>query len=138
MKDRQQSNHHKQRLTPNGTRFEFLASPDEAEAEICLIRGTVPPGTAVPLHSHPDVEIFYVVEGSAECFQLTNGTSRWTTVDAGDVVTGGGVSLCIDTMLHLLQRLFGPLHHPISKAVLNGAGCIKASFAVRLLTKEAI
>ncbi len=28
-------------------------------------------------------------------------------VDAGSVVTGGGVSLCIDTMLHLLERLFG-------------------------------
>ncbi len=29
-------------------------------------------------------------------------------VDEGDVITGGGVSLCIDTMLHLLNRLFGP------------------------------
>jgi transcriptional regulator GlxA family with amidase domain len=29
-------------------------------------------------------------------------------VDEGAVVTGGGVSLCIDTMLHLLQRRFGP------------------------------
>lgn len=29
-------------------------------------------------------------------------------VDAGSIVTGGGVSLCIDTMLHLLTRLFGP------------------------------
>jgi transcriptional regulator GlxA family with amidase domain len=29
-------------------------------------------------------------------------------VDAGNIITGGGVSLCIDTMLHLLQRLFGP------------------------------
>jgi transcriptional regulator GlxA family with amidase domain len=29
-------------------------------------------------------------------------------VDDGAVVTGGGVSLCIDTMLHLLQRFFGP------------------------------
>lgn len=29
-------------------------------------------------------------------------------VDAGSIVTGGGVSLCIDTMLHLLKRLFGP------------------------------
>lgn len=28
-------------------------------------------------------------------------------VDAGSIVTGGGVSLCIDTMLHLLGRLFG-------------------------------
>jgi transcriptional regulator GlxA family with amidase domain len=28
-------------------------------------------------------------------------------VDEGPVVTGGGVSLCIDAMLHLLKRLFG-------------------------------
>ena len=29
-------------------------------------------------------------------------------VDEGGIITGGGVSLCIDTMLYLLQRLFGP------------------------------
>jgi transcriptional regulator GlxA family with amidase domain len=29
-------------------------------------------------------------------------------VDEGDIVTGGGVSLCIDTMLHLLKKSFGP------------------------------
>lgn len=28
-------------------------------------------------------------------------------VDEGTIVTGGGVSLCIDAMLHLLKRLFG-------------------------------
>lgn len=28
-------------------------------------------------------------------------------VDGGDVITGGGVSLCIDAMLHLLGKLFG-------------------------------
>ncbi|HTR83426.1 MAG TPA: DJ-1/PfpI family protein [Reyranella sp.] len=28
-------------------------------------------------------------------------------VDAGPVITGGGVSLCIDAMLHLLKRLYG-------------------------------
>jgi transcriptional regulator GlxA family with amidase domain len=28
-------------------------------------------------------------------------------VDQGGVITGGGVSLCIDTMLHLLAKLFG-------------------------------
>jgi transcriptional regulator GlxA family with amidase domain len=29
-------------------------------------------------------------------------------VDTGTIVTGGGVSLCIDTMLHLLKKLYGP------------------------------
>jgi transcriptional regulator GlxA family with amidase domain len=28
-------------------------------------------------------------------------------VDADDVITGGGVTLCIDTMLHVLARFFG-------------------------------
>jgi transcriptional regulator GlxA family with amidase domain len=28
-------------------------------------------------------------------------------VDAGTVITGGGVSLCIDAMLHVLERLYG-------------------------------
>lgn len=28
-------------------------------------------------------------------------------VDEDRVITGGGVSLCIDTMLHLLKRVFG-------------------------------
>lgn len=82
-------NHQKHRL-PDGNVLEFLASPDQAGAEICLIRGTMPPGVAVPLHSHPDVELFYVLEGSAECFQSTDGTPRWTTVGAGDVVAIAG------------------------------------------------
>ncbi len=29
-------------------------------------------------------------------------------VDEGSIITGGGVSLCIDTMLHLLKTVFGP------------------------------
>src|SRR5262245_66163024 len=52
-KNTQERNHQKQRLTPNGTLFEFLASPADAGAVICLIRVTLPPGVAVPLHSHP-------------------------------------------------------------------------------------
>jgi len=28
-------------------------------------------------------------------------------VDSGTVVTGGGVSLCIDTTLHIIQRMLG-------------------------------
>lgn len=78
------------RLTPDGTIVEFLASPDEAGAEICLIRGTLPPGVAVPLHSHPDMEVFYVIEGSVEAFQFRDDRPRWTTVGAGDVVTVPG------------------------------------------------
>ena len=90
MKNTEERNHHKQRLTPNGTLFEFLASPHEAGSDICLIRGTIPPGVAVPLHSHSDVELFYVLEGSLEAFQFGNGTSEWASFGPGDVVTISG------------------------------------------------
>lgn len=85
VKTTQERNRHEQRFTPNGTLFEFLVSPDEAEAEICLIRGTMPAGVAVPLHSHADVELFYILEGSIEAYRASD--SRWATVEAGHVVT---------------------------------------------------
>ena len=80
--------HHKQRLTPNGTLFEFLASPDETGSGICLIRGTIPPGAAVPLHSHPDVELFYVLEGSIEAFHRQH--SRMDQLQRGKCRDGNG------------------------------------------------
>jgi quercetin dioxygenase-like cupin family protein len=86
-KNTKEGNHDKQRLTPNGTLFEFLASPDETGSEICLIRGTIPPGVAVPLHSHSDVELFYVLEGSLEAFQFGNETRGWVIFGPGDIVS---------------------------------------------------
>jgi quercetin dioxygenase-like cupin family protein len=77
---------HERLSTPDGTLIEILASPEEVGDEICLIRGTVPPGVAVPLHSHPDLELFYVLEGTVESFQSKEGTNGWTTAGVGDVV----------------------------------------------------
>ena len=86
-KGSRERNHHEQGATPNGTLFEFLVPPDETRHEVCLLRGTIPPGVAVPLHSHAEVEIFYVLEGAVEAFQYSDGSPTWTTVSAGDTVT---------------------------------------------------
>jgi transcriptional regulator GlxA family with amidase domain len=41
--------------------------------------------------------------------EYPNVTARDASfVDEGTVMTGGGVALCIDTMLHLLKKTFGP------------------------------
>jgi transcriptional regulator GlxA family with amidase domain len=57
-------------------------------------REVVPPEVS-PLHrlreDYPDVAV-----------------QEASLVDEGSIVTGGGVSLCIDTMLHVLKKLFGP------------------------------
>jgi quercetin dioxygenase-like cupin family protein len=75
-----------QRITVDMTLIEFLASPDEIGSEICLIRDTVPSGVVVPLHSHPDPEVFYALEGTVEAFQSEDNTDRWTTAGVGAVV----------------------------------------------------
>jgi quercetin dioxygenase-like cupin family protein len=90
MRNTEERNHHRQSVAPNGTLFEFLASPDETLSEICLIRGTFPSGVAVPLHSHSDVELFYILEGSIEVFQFGNGTHGWVSFGPGDVVSISG------------------------------------------------
>ena len=47
------------------------------------MRGTVPPGVVIPLHSHADPEIFYVLNGSLEVFR----SGCWQTVNTGEVVS---------------------------------------------------
>ena len=66
-----------------GVLCQFLASPEEVGDAICLIRGTMLPGVVVPLHSHAEPELLYILEGSLEVFR----PSGWMTVGVGEVVT---------------------------------------------------
>ena len=93
--------------TPNGTLFEILASPEEAGDGIYLIRGTLPPGVAVPLHSHRDLELFYVLDGSMEVFQSKEGSSGWTTVGVGAAVVVPG------NVTHALRNASSSLPAPM-------------------------
>jgi quercetin dioxygenase-like cupin family protein len=64
---------------PDGATIDFLTPVEDGAP--CLMRGTIPAGGVVPLHSHADPETFIVIEGEAESY--TDG--RWVTVAAGDV-----------------------------------------------------
>ena len=65
-----------------GVLLEFLASPEQVDGEISLIHGTLPPQTVVPLHSHSDPEVFYVLEGQLEVY----GATGWRTAKTGGTV----------------------------------------------------
>ena len=65
-----------------GPRVKFLSSLDFGEAEFTLIAGIVDPGVVVPLHSHPDRELFSIDEGAIEAFVA----DQWHTFNAGDVL----------------------------------------------------
>jgi quercetin dioxygenase-like cupin family protein len=62
-----------------GAAIDFLTVPGE---EPSVMRGTIPAGMTVPLHSHADPETFVVVSGHAEGLV----ESRWVQLDPGDVL----------------------------------------------------
>ena len=49
-----------------GPTVEFLTAPNEKDAEFCVMRGTIPPGVSVPLHSHADFETFFLLSGTVQ------------------------------------------------------------------------
>jgi predicted metal-dependent enzyme (double-stranded beta helix superfamily) len=68
-----------------------------AEREFTLISGTVGPGVIVPLHSHPDRDLFSITEGAIEVFVA----DQWHTLGTGDVLdrrheTIAPLSACTD------------------------------------------
>src|SRR5580704_60578 len=70
-----------------GVLLQFLSTPEQINDQISVMRATVPSGVVIPLHSHADPEIFYVLNGSREIFQAEGPSAGWQTVNAGEVVS---------------------------------------------------
>ena len=70
-----------------GVLLQFLSTPEQINDQISVMRGTVPSGVVIPLHSHADPEIFYVLDGSLEVFQAEDPSEGWQTINAGNVVS---------------------------------------------------
>jgi quercetin dioxygenase-like cupin family protein len=60
-----------------------LDAPDDAP---CAIRGTIPPGVSVPLHSHPEPETFVAQSGTVEGLARSGARLDWVHVAPGDVL----------------------------------------------------
>ena len=69
-----------------GPTVEFLTSPVAAHHDFCVMRGMIPPGVAVPLHSHDATEVFFVLSGTKQVLTLGSGPAEWVDVRAGDYV----------------------------------------------------
>ena len=70
-----------------GVLLQFLSTPEQINDQISVMRGTIPSGAVIPLHSHADPEIFYVLNGSLEVFQAEGQSAGWQIVTAGEVVS---------------------------------------------------
>lgn len=74
-----------------GPVLEFLTPFSEDESEPCAMRGTIPPGGIVPLHSHPEPETFIQIAGEMEGLVWSDDGFEWVHIRPGDVfhVPGG-------------------------------------------------
>jgi len=70
-----------------GPAVQFLTHLPDDEDGYCLLKGKVPEGVVVPIHSHADRETFYVLAGELQALK----EDHWQTLMAGDVfdVAGG-------------------------------------------------
>jgi quercetin dioxygenase-like cupin family protein len=69
-----------------GPTIQFITPPDLCGDGPCVMRGSIPAGGMVPLHSHRDPETFYVLSGRAEVLEYSDDGFAWLPVGTGDLV----------------------------------------------------
>jgi cupin superfamily acireductone dioxygenase involved in methionine salvage len=50
------------------------------------MKGIIPNGAIVPIHSHADVECFFMVSGQQEMLQEEDGKFSWILCKSGDFI----------------------------------------------------
>jgi quercetin dioxygenase-like cupin family protein len=69
-----------------GPTVEFVSGPDDPAAGFWVMRGVLPPGVVVPLHSHDDAEDFFILAGTQQVLTKSDQGLQWSDVNAGDYV----------------------------------------------------
>ncbi len=67
-----------------GPTLEFLTAPQEAHIGFCVLKGVIPPGVSIPLHSHPDTEDFIILSGHVQSLQQVPEGYTWLEGQEGD------------------------------------------------------
>ena len=67
-----------------GPTIQFLTAPEDSTAP-CIMRGSIPAGVSIPLHSHGDPETFIVISGTVEGLIHRETDFEWVRVNPGDI-----------------------------------------------------
>lgn len=69
-----------------GPRIKFLVAPQPSDEAPCVMKGTIPPGVSVPMHSHSGIEAFFVLVGDVEVLTYEGGKAHWIAASSGDFI----------------------------------------------------
>src|SRR5260370_10008584 len=75
-----------QRFNTFGVVLNLLGTRAESGHEVSFFKGILPPGVVIPLHSHAEPEVFYVLEGSLEVHRESGQPQGWSTTQPGGVL----------------------------------------------------
>jgi quercetin dioxygenase-like cupin family protein len=64
----------------------WLASAEQTSDQFSVLDSLLVPGVVVPLHSHPEVECFYVLDGTLQILTYQDNEPCWLEVKAGESV----------------------------------------------------
>jgi quercetin dioxygenase-like cupin family protein len=67
-----------------GATIEFLVLPSECKDGYSVLKGTIPPGISVPIHSHPDDESFFLLSGRVQALEQPKDGFAWIEMNPGD------------------------------------------------------
>jgi quercetin dioxygenase-like cupin family protein len=76
----------RERFEVFGPTIQFLVLPQLSDDAPCVIKGTIPPGVSVPIHSHPGVEAFFVLSGNIEVLCDGGEKAYWIAAGPGDFI----------------------------------------------------
>jgi quercetin dioxygenase-like cupin family protein len=68
-----------------GPTIQFLTPLEGSQDAPCVMRGTIPPGGVVPLHSHADPETFLALSGELDGLVHSAHGVAWARIEPGDV-----------------------------------------------------
>lgn len=68
-----------------GLTVEFLTGPHDAPRDFCVMRGVIPPGAVVPIHSHDSTETFLV--SPAPSRHWCQAITAWSGETCGRAIT---------------------------------------------------
>jgi quercetin dioxygenase-like cupin family protein len=69
-----------------GPSVQFMVAPQSRDEAPCVLKGTIPPGVCVPIHSHAGIEAFFVLSGDVEVLTDEGRKAHWITAGPGDLV----------------------------------------------------
>lgn len=68
-----------------GARIELITEAGALDEGPCVMRGVIPPGGVVPLHSHHDPETLIALSGEVEGLVHADGSFSWVRIEPSQI-----------------------------------------------------